>query len=313
MRAATIDRYGPAEVVSIATLPAPPPGEGQVLVRVRAASLNPLDSALRSGALRRVMPLRFPAVLGFDLAGEVEATGPGVTSFRVGERVYGRIDARTGGTHAELAVVAANVLDRIPDRLTFEQAAALPLTAMTAVQAFGLIGLDAGDRLLVNGAAGGVGVYAVQIGRAMGASVTGVCSGASASLVQRLGAVRVIDYTRGELATERQQFDVVFDVVAKLSTRDARRLLAKRGRYVTTGISPAVAVRSILGRFLPGRRWTFVMSRADGELMRQVSRLVSDGALDPVIDSTFPLERIQDAYARLETGHAHGKVVVQVP
>lgn len=312
MRAAIVTRYGPPEVVVVAERAKPSPEAGQVLVRVRAASLNPLDAGLRSGGLRRVMPLGLPAILGFDLAGEVAALGAGVTAFREGDRVYGRIDARTGGAHAEFAVAGASVLDRIPPRLTFEQAAALPLTAMTSVQALRLVKLGSGDRLLVNGAAGGVGVSAVQIGRAWGATVVGVASGPSAPLVQRLGAERVIDYTRGELAATKERFDVIFDTVHALARREITRLLTRRGRYVTTGFSPGLAIRSVLGRVLPGRRYAFVISRADGALMREVSQLVEQGTLEAVIDATYPLERIREAYEHLETGHAHGKVVIAI-
>ena len=313
MRAATVARYGGPEVVAITDQPAPVPRAGQILVRIRAASLNPLDSKLRSGALRRVMPLPLPAILGFDLAGEVEAVGPGVTGFSIGERVYGRIDAKKGGTHAERAVIAARVLDRVPERLSFEQAAALPLTGMTAVQGLRLLQLRQGDRLLVNGAAGGVGVHAVQIGRAIGATVIGVASGSSAPLVTRLGATRVLDYTRGELQATTERFDTIFDVMTNRPWPEMSRLLTSSGRYVTTGFSMNLALQYVLGRLTSRRRIHFVVSRADGALMRELSGFVKRGELEPVIDSTWPLDRMREAYERLDAGHVHGKVVITVP
>jgi NADPH:quinone reductase-like Zn-dependent oxidoreductase len=315
--AAVARAYGPPEVIELRERPAPAVGPAEVRVRVRAASLNPLDAKLRAGALRPFLRLRFPAVLGFDLAGEVEAVGARVRGFSPGERVYGRSGARTGGTHAELASVAAGVRDRVPARLSFEQAASLPLTGMTAIQALrDVAGLRAGQRLLVHGAAGGVGVAAVQVGRALGATVTGVASGGSASLVARLGAARVLDYTRGDLERETDRYDVILDAVANRPWPDFARILAEGGTYVTTGFTPSLALRAALGRLR--RPWSrprvrLVVSRADGGLMRALSGYVERGALEPVIDSVWPLARIRDAYRRLETGHAHGKVVVTIP
>jgi NADPH:quinone reductase-like Zn-dependent oxidoreductase len=311
MRAAIIRRYGAPSVVEIAELPDPAPGPGQIRVRVRAASMNPLDARLRSGALRFVLPLRFPAVLGFDVAGEVDALGAEVATWAEGDRVYGRIDARTGGTHAEFALVRADVVDRVPESLSFEEAASLPLVAMTALQALEQVDLDAGERLLVNGAAGGVGSAAIQIGRAWGAAVSGVCSPGGAALVARLGA-RVIDYTHGELETLEESFDVILDAVFSGPTDDMEALLAEDGRYVTTGFSPIVAVRALLSRVRPPPRLGLVLSRADGRLMREVSALVSAGQLVPVIDSIVPFDRMVAAHERLEQGHLRGKIVVSM-
>lgn len=314
MLAAVVRRYGPPEVVEVEQFPGPMPAAGQLRVRVRAASLNPLDTKLRSGGLRPFLRLRFPAVLGFDLAGEVEALGPGAQGFAIGERVYGRTDARTGGTHAELAVVATGVLDRIPANVSFAQAASLPLAGMTALQALrDASGLRGGQRLLVNGAAGGVGSLAIQIGRALGAEVTGVCSGAASDVVTRLGATRVLDYTRGDLARDAGPYDVILDTVTNRSYRDFARLLGPRGVYVTTGISIGLALRATLGRIWSAKRVRFLVSHADGALMRALSEMVTAGRVSPVINSTFSLENVRDAHRRVETGHVHGKVVLTIP
>jgi NADPH:quinone reductase-like Zn-dependent oxidoreductase len=310
VKAAILRRYGPPDAIEIGEIPDPIPGPGQLLVRVHASSLNPLDVKLRSGAFRRLMPLRFPAVLGFDVAGTVERLGPGVAGWSPGERVYGRTDARTGGTHAEWTVVGANAIDRIPASLSFEGAASLPLVALSALQAFQQLGLAAGERLLVNGAAGGVGSVAVQVGRALGAIVTGVTAGGGVPVVTGLG-VRVLDYSTGALARTVEQFDVILDTVSNRPTSELLRMLAGRGRYVTTGFSPGLLVRNALGRLLAGQRFGFLISKADGRLMRRVSEMVAAGQLVPVVDSVFPFERILDAYARLESGHMRGKVVIR--
>lgn len=283
MKAAVLRRYGRASEVEIANLPQPTAGHGKLLVRVRAASLNPLDCKLRSGALRRVMPLSFPAVLGFDFAGEVEEGAPGWSR---GERVYGRTDAKTGGTHAEFAVVDAGVIDRIPAALSFEQAASLPLVACTAIQALRQAGLAKSERLLVIGA-GGVGSVAVQVGRAMGAIVS-------------------------TLAPAAGRVDVVLDTVFPGPHDEVIRMLDRAGRYVSTGFSMKLLLRVVLGRFWSRQRFGFVISKADGELMRETSRLVAAGQLAPVIEATYPLERIGEAHAHLERGHMRGKIVVTV-
>jgi NADPH:quinone reductase-like Zn-dependent oxidoreductase len=313
MKAAILRRYGPPSVIALGERPDPTPGPGQIRVRVRASSLNPLDTKLRAGRLRFVMPLRFPAVLGFDFAGEVDALGPEVGNWTEGDLVYGRTDARTGGTHAELALVRAAVVDRIPPMLSFEAAASLPLVAMTALQALQQADLAPGERLLVNGAAGGVGSVAVQIGRAMGATVTGVCSRGSAPLVARLGA-RVLDYTAGELEETDESFDVILDTVFSGPTETMEAILADGGRYVTTGLSPLTMLRGLFGHVSPTYpRLSCVLSRADGNLMRGVSALVAAGLLVPVIDSVVPFPEIAAAHARLEAGHLRGKVVVSMP
>ena len=312
MKAAIVRRYGPPSNVRIEDVSEPAVKPDQVLVRVRAASINPLDAKLRAGSLRWVMPLAFPAVLGFDFAGEIERLGAAVVGWSTRERVYGRTDARTGGTHAERAAVGSDVIDRMPSGLSFDQAASLPLAAMTAVQALRHVKLVPGDRLLVNGAAGGVGSAAVQVGRAMGATVTGVCSSHGVPLVERLGA-RVLDYTKGELARTTERFDVALDTVFGAPPPDLMRVLAVRGRYVTTGFSAGLLLRSAVARLWSRRRFAFVISRAEGALMRRVSEMVIAGELIPVIDSTLPLARIGEAHERIEQGHTHGKIVVTIP
>lgn len=313
MIAAIAERYGPPDVIRVTEIPDPVPGHGQVRVRVRASSLNPLDSKLRTGTLCAILPLRFPAVLGFDLAGEVESLGPGSEVLSLGERVYGRIHRMTGGTHAQFATVDARVLDRIPGLLTWEQAAALPLAAMTALQALHEIArLREGRRLLVVGV-GGVGAHAIQIGRALGAAVTAVASTDAAPLALRLGAAEVVDYTRGELEHLDRRFDAIFVTVFSRPYREYARLLERGGIYVTTGFTPGLLARAAVEPIIAGRRIAWVMSGASGERMRRLSALVAAGKVQPVTDAVFPLDRIQDAYAKLEAGHLRGKIVLTLP
>lgn len=312
MQAAIARNYGPPGVIEIGEMPDPEPKSGEVLVRIRASSLNPIDYKLRSGSLGPMLRLKFPAILGFDLAGEVVQTGSGITEWEVGDRVYGRIDSKTGGTHAEVAAVRADILDRVPDEISMEEAAALPLTGMTALQALRKAGLSSGHKLLVNGAGGGVGTPAVQVGRAWGAEVVGVCRGEDAELVRSLGASRTLDYTKGEMESTTERFDVIFDTVFNRPMSDFTRLLDTNGTFTTTGFSPALGVRSVLGWIGLGPRMQFLISRPEGRTMRELSELVASDALRPVVDSTFPLTEISMAYERLENEHTQGKVVIRI-
>jgi NADPH:quinone reductase-like Zn-dependent oxidoreductase len=292
-------------------VPAPTAAPGQIVVRVKAASLNPLDIKLRTGALRPFLRLHFPAILGFDFAGEVVEVGPGTQGWATGDAVYGRTDAKTGGTHAELVAVSGSVIDRMPAHLSFVEAASLPLAAMTAIFALRKAHLRPGQRLLVNGAAGGVGSMAVQVGRALGAAVTGVCATDAVQMVAGLGA-SVLDYRKGEVARAAERFDVMLDTVSS-NPRRLHHLLGARGTYITTGFSVGVAIHATFGRLYSTQRTGYLVTRADGELLRVLSGHVRAGQLVPIIDSTFQLDDVVAAHERAERGHARGKIVLTVP
>ncbi|MBX3147649.1 MAG: NADP-dependent oxidoreductase [Gemmatimonadales bacterium] len=308
MKAAVVTGYGGPEAIRLVSPPDPLPGAGELLVRVHAASLNPLDLKLRSGALRRAMPLRFPAILGFDFAGVVEGVGLGTAGWSTGDPVYGRVDARRGGMHAERAVVPASVVDRIPNGLSFEGAASLPLAALTALQAIDLIGPRAGDRILVCGVAGGVGSVAAQLGRTSGADVIGAFRGRPAELGLRLG-IRGVGLVEGDALRGEGPFDGVVDTVFGAPTALVRSLLASEGRYVTTGFAPGLLLQQCR-RLWSRQRFRFVRSSPSGSLMRRLSALVASGQVRPVVDTVFDLADVQAAHARLDRGGVVGKVVL---
>ncbi|HYC52075.1 MAG TPA: NAD(P)-dependent alcohol dehydrogenase [Gemmatimonadaceae bacterium] len=287
----------------------PKPDAGQVLVRVHASSINPIDLQLASRAIARGVPQRPSATLGFDLAGVVFSTGARVTRFAIGDRVYGRIDAKTGGAHARHALVSAEVIDHVPPTLSFAEAAALPLTAMTALQGMRLLAVRPGDHVLVNGAAGGVGVAAVQVARAMGGEVTAVARMTAAERLRQVGASAVVDRAMMDELARMGPFDAVFDATAR-PWDNLRPLIGPRGRFASTGISASLAIHATLGRLWSRQRAHFIVSRADGALMSSVSAMVSRGELMPVIDRVFPLERIGDAFRHLAAGGVTGKVIV---
>ncbi len=324
MRAAAIDGYGGSERLVIREVEVPRPGPGQVLFRVRAASVNPIDWKIRAGKMRLLKRAPFPAVLGFDAAGEVVEIGPEVSRFAPGDEVYGLLDNPVGGAYAEYAVARESSLAPKPGSLSFEEAAAVPLAGLTALQALRDRGeLAPGERLLVNGAAGGVGHFAVQIGVALGAHVTGVASGRNQELVLGLGAERAIDYEEvdftGEDAADAAgaAYDVIFDAVGSRSFDDCTAVLAREGGiYVTTlgGLKLWIwiAITALGGLFGHGRRARFVLAHPSGQDLDILGRLADLGKLRPAVGRVYPLEEIQRAHAASESGHTRGKIVVRI-
>jgi NADPH:quinone reductase-like Zn-dependent oxidoreductase len=321
MKAVFIRRFGGNEVLEIGERPRPRLRQREVLVRIRAAAVNPRDWMVRSGTypFRFTLP-RFPIVLGGDFAGEIAAIGPGVRRFGIGEDVYGMQRAFGGfGAFAQFIAVRESVLARIPADLAVEQAAAVPLAALTAWQ-----GLHAdarlvqGERVLVNGAAGGVGSFAVQFAAAAGAKVSGVCSARNLGFVRDLGADEVIDYARRSFTEGGRQWDVIYDAIGRASWASCRSLLRPGGRYITTVPKRTDVAASLLtalpAALLPGRRYCrLVLVRSDGRELEAISKLIEAGRVRVHVEEVFPLESVARALDRSRTFHTRGKLVVRVP
>lgn len=320
MKAVVIDRYGGSETLKLRDLPDPgPPGPGQVLLKVRATSVNPLDWKIRNGSMRLLMPAKFPLVLGHDVAGEVVEIGPEVTRFQPGDEVFGGIDVkRHGGAYAELALIPEAALAPKPPALSFEEAAALPMSALTSLQALRDKGeLVAGEDVLINGASGGVGHFAIQIARALGARVTAVTSAKNFEFVRGLGAHEVIDYEEEDFTGRDQTWDVIFDAVANRTYTDCEPVLARDGGiYITTLGGPKlmiwIGLTTLGGLFGQRKRARFVMVKYKAEDLAFLARLVEQRRLRPEIQEVFELEKIREAHELSEGGHVRGKVVVRV-
>ena len=314
MRALRYSAYGSPDVLKLGEVPKPEPGPGQVRMRVHAGSVNPIDWKRASGEYRLVMPVKFPSVPMYDAAGLVDALGPDVTGFAAGDRVHARIADASGGAAAEYALVGAGVLARIPEAMSDGEAAALPLAGMTAVQALrdkaGMPLSGAGERVLVVGASGGVGHFAVQIARAAGATVVGVCSARNAELVLSLGAHAVIDYASADPYAGQPPFDIVLDCVGS-DAAPFLGLLVRGGRYVTCLPSPGILLRSLFNPFTSRSVRTILLPPSAADLV-YLDELYSAAQLRVVIDSRFPLAELAAAWRRSITGRVVGKVIVDV-
>jgi NADPH:quinone reductase-like Zn-dependent oxidoreductase len=316
MKAIVQNAYGSPDVLSLAEVAQPAVKDNEVLVRIKAASLNAGDVFTLRGSpwLTRLM-VGFPRpnnhILGWDMAGVVEAAGSSVTQFRPGDEVY----ASCSGTLAEYVSVAEEKLTLKPTNLTFEQAAAVPTAALTA-----LIGLrDAGkihpgQKVLINGASGGVGIFAVQIAKALGAEVTGVCSTRNVEMVRSLGADHVIDYTRHDFTAKGPRYDLIIDNVASRSFADLRRALTPQGKIIPNsghGGMGYVFKAFLLSLIMRQHGRMYLASPSQKDLL-VIKELLETGKIKPVIDQTYPLRETSSAFRYLEKEHARGKVVITI-
>ncbi|MGW0576726.1 NAD(P)-dependent alcohol dehydrogenase [Streptomyces sp. NPDC002920] len=328
MKAIVQERFGPPDVLRLADTERPEAGAGQVLVRVRAAALNPYDWHMLRGdpfvARLAGVGLTRPKsrVAGIDAAGQVAAVGAGVRGLKAGDEVLGFCP----GSFAEYARTTADLLVPKPASLTFEQAAAVPVGAVTALRGIRTVGrTQAGQRVLVNGAGGGVGTFAVQIAAALDAEVTGVCSADNADLVRSLGAAHVVDYTREDFTDRRAHYDVILDNVGNRPLSRLRRALTPTGTLVANGGGSPGRVFGAMGSLLQlGAVNAFVRQRLrpilpsppagpTQEDLLAVTALIEAGRLIPVVDRTYPLADTAEGVRHVERGHARGKAVVVMP
>jgi NADPH:quinone reductase-like Zn-dependent oxidoreductase len=319
MQAAVHTRYGPPDVVRVTDVPTPTAKDNQVLVRVHATTVNRTDCGFREAKpffIRIFTGLVRPRVtiLGNEFAGEVQAVGPGVTSFSVGDRVFGYNDTAFGG-HAQYLTIREDAsLARIPANLTYAQAAPATEGSHYALANIKKAKIRTGQRVLVNGATGAIGSAAVQLLASRGVRVTAVCDTAHLELVHGLGAERVIDRTVEDFTLDKQTYDVVFDAVGKSSFGRCRRLLEPRGVYLSTDLGPYSQnpFLALITPLLPGKSVSFPIPRHDQKMINDFKDLMESGQFRPVIDRSYPLAQIVEAYRYVETGQKIGNVVITV-
>ncbi len=321
MKAVVYSSYGSPDVLSLVDIDKPVAKDDEVLVRIRAAAANPADWHMMRGdpflvhLATGVRKPRHTMVLGRDMSGVVEAVGKHVTRFRPGDEVFAEVPS---GSFAEYVAVSEKLLAPKPANLTFEQAAAVPLAANTALQGLRDRGrIQAGQHVLINGASGGVGTFAIQIAKSYGVEVTAVCSSRKLELAQSLGADHVVDYTHEDFTRRQQRYDLILDTVSNHSLTEIRRVLVRKGAFVPVGagggrwLGPATyMLRALLLSPFVGQRLAPVAARPRAADLQVLTELIEAGRVTPVIDRTFPLSQAADAIRYLEDGHARGKVVI---
>ena len=330
MKALAIRRYkGPMEMME---LPRPEPGPGELLVRVRAAGVNPVDYKIAGGAVKVLLPFSFPLILGTDLAGDVEAIGPGVTKFTLGDAVYARLDNDRIGAFAEYAVVRESAAARKPAGLDYTQAASLPLVGLTAWQTLiELARLRAGQKVLIHAGSGGVGTFAIQLAKHLGATVTTTAGARNHALVKSLGADVAIDYQKSRFEAVVKDQDVVLDTQGGDTLLRSFEVVKPGGVVVTIGGRPDGKFARGWGLSLPlvwllgflnrkvdrlarekRVRFEYLFSHASGEQLERIGALVDQGVIKPIVDKVLPLEAAAEAISYVESGRAVGKVVIRV-
>ncbi len=316
MKAIVYTKYGPPDALQLKEVAKPTPKDDEVLIKIHAAAANPLDWHYMRGApffMRFISGLLKPKsnILGADIAGQVEAVGTNVKQFQAGDEVYGGISK---GGFAEYVCVTEDKLVLKPANLSFEAAAAVPVAGLTALQCLRDQGqIQLGQKVLINGASGGVGTFAVQIAKSFGAEVTGVCSSRNVDMVRSIGADQVIDYTSEDFTQNGQLYDLILDNVGNRSVSDIKRILGSNGTYLLNAYSPALMLKLMLHSGSGGQTMrnsdVAEATQSDLEFLKE---LLEAGQVVPVIDRCYPLREVAEAIRYLEEGHARGKVIITV-
>jgi NADPH:quinone reductase-like Zn-dependent oxidoreductase len=309
MKAVRIHAYGGPEVLVYEDAPLPVVNEDDVLIRVHAAGVNPVDWKIRQGYLKEMMPLRFPFILGWDVAGTVERTGSKVSGFQPGDAVYSRPDIARNGGYAEYIAVRADQVALKPENLDFDKAAAVPLAALTAWQSiFDLAGLQAGQKILVHAAAGGVGHFAVQFAKWCGAHVIGTASGRNQEFLTKLGAHEAIDYTAVPFEENIREVDVVLDTLGDEVWERSWKVLKKGGIMVSTLHAPPESNYEAARN----KRGAYVFVQPNAAQLGEIAELIDSGHVKPEIEQIYPLPEAAEAHRSNQQGHTRGKLVLRV-
>jgi NADPH:quinone reductase-like Zn-dependent oxidoreductase len=305
MKAVRIHKYGGPEVLTYEDAPRPAAGEGEVLIRIQAAAINPVDWKIRAGYLKDWIPLSFPAILGQDVAGVVESVGAGVKDFKAGDEVYAMLESGKGGGYAGYVAVKASIVAPKPKSLDMMKAAAIPLAGLTAWHGLREFGnLKAGQKVLIHGAAGGVGGFAVQIAKAMGATVIGTAQSRNQTLIKELGVDQAIDYTAVPFEKAVSDVDLVFDTIGGDVEKRSWSALKKGGILASTVSQATSPVPNVTG--------VHIANRPSGEGLRELAKLADAGKLRPFVETTMPLSDTRKGQELSQTGHARGKIVLKI-
>jgi NADPH:quinone reductase-like Zn-dependent oxidoreductase len=317
MKAVVYEKYGSPDVLQQREIEKPFFEEDEVLVKVHAASIQKTDTNFRSGTpfLARVISgLLRPKnqILGCDYSGIVKAVGKNVKEYKIGDEVYGLLSQRTG-THAEIISVSMKEISHKPKNLDFVGAASVGVAGPMALQCLRDHGeIQQGQKVLINGASGGIGTFAVQIAKSYNTEVTGVCSTTNIEMVKSIGADHVIDYKKEDFTKKIDEYDIIFDAVRKSTFRECKDALTSRGIYVTTEFGPSIMLQMRLNSNPNGKRMIGMLLKTDPVDLEYIRSLIEAGKIKPVIDRTYSLENIAEAHHYVEQGHAKGKVIIKI-
>lgn len=312
MKVIVCHQYGSSDVLKVEEHQEPKPSANEVLVSVKAISVNPVDWKIRSGALKIKTGFKPPPILGSDFAGEITAVGSHMNDYTVGDEIWGKFDSFKGGSYAQVVTAKEQNISHKPHNLDFFQAAAIPNVALTAYQAMvHKSGLKTGQNVLINGASGGVGLMAVQIAKAMDCEITAVCSSKNSALVKSLGADVVLDYHTDDILAAKNTYDVFFDCVSNQSFFKVCASLKSKGTHIKTTPDLCSAIGSVL-KPLGMRRPDHIMVKPSHQDLLQLKVWVEQGLLKPIVQQVYPMNNVSDAHQLSETGHVVGKLVLDM-
>lgn len=317
MKAVIYEEYGSPEVLELREIDKPSVADDEILVKTHASSIQQTDIRFRTGTpfMARILGGLFKPrnqILGCDYSGIVESTGKNVDEYTIGDEVFGQLDQRTG-THAEYISVSMREVSTKPKNLTFVEAASVGVAGTMALQCLRDHGkIQQGQKVLINGASGGIGTFAVQIAKTYDTEVTGVCSTTNLEMVRSIGADNVIDYRKEDFTERTDEYDIIFDAVRKNTFANCKNALTSRGIYVTSEFGPSILLQMRMNSDPNRKRMVGMLMKVDPEDLVFLRGLIEAGKIRPVIDRTYPLEEIADAHRYVEKGHAKGRVIVKI-
>jgi len=313
MKAVAFDRYGSAEELQYRELEKPIAKSHELLVRVRASSVNPVDWKIRQGHLQLLTGFNFPRIVGSDISGVVVEVGREVTKFQPGDEVYTFLNPIAGGACAEYAVVPESSAAIKPKNITHAEAAGVPIAGLTALQALRDLGeIQAEKKVLINGASGGVGIFAVQVAKAMNAEVTGVCSAKNRDFVKGLGANLVLDYAEVDFTKQLQKYDIILDAVGTKTFAECENVLQAEGVYISTLPSFDNLAPMFFSSFMSGKKAKLIVANPNPSDLDFLRELIESDRVDPIVDRTYSLAEVAAAHVYSETGRAVGKIAIAI-
>ncbi|MEG4969181.1 NAD(P)-dependent alcohol dehydrogenase [Microcoleus sp. B6-A1] len=313
MKAVAFDRYGSAEELQYRELSKPIAKSNELLVRVRASSVNPVDWKIRQGHLQLLTGFNFPRIVGSDISGVVVEVGREVTKFQPGDEIYTFLNPINGGACAEYAAVPESDAAFKPKNITHAEAAGVPIAGLTALQSLRDLGqIQAGNKVLINGASGGVGTFAVQVAKAMNAELTGVCSAKNIEFVKSLGADFVLDYAEIDFTQQTDKYDIILDAVGTRTFAECEKVLQAEGIYISTLPSFENLAPMLTSWFISGKKAKFILANANPSDLEALRELIESDKVEPIVDRTYSLQEVAAAHAYSETGRAIGKIAIVI-